>query len=173
MFNRKRYWATPTFSRAVRPRFGAMVTCHLGSLDLDGASGQEMPYAAATFDHDRSSGAGLRRQSPSSSADPKVKTAAAVYEWELDGAERFRPMWAEYQPVVACFQSGETPLQQIDATGHCGQVYSFRCGAALDVDDIGTQYLQKYFMGLCRLARARTHEWTIALSVHPSEVRER
>ena len=94
-----------------------------------------MLQAAAAFDHDRSGVAGLRGQSAGSPADPKVKAVAAVYEWELDGAERFRPVRAENQSVVACLQSGEKPLQQIDAAGHCGQVYSFRGGAALDVDD--------------------------------------
>jgi hypothetical protein len=88
-----------------------MVTWRRRSGDLDRAPGQQMLYAAPAFDHDRSGIAALRGQRAGSSADPKVKAVAAVHEWKLDGTERFRPVRAEHQPVVACFKSGETPLQ--------------------------------------------------------------
>src|SRR5271168_309903 len=91
----------------------------LGALrDFDRVPGQETLYAAAAFDHDRSDVAALGRQIAGSSADPEVEAVAAVHEWELDRAEAFRPVWAEHQPVIACLESGETPLQQIDAAGH-------------------------------------------------------
>ena len=61
----------------------------------------EMLYSAAAFDRDGSGVAALGGQGAGSSADPQVKAVAAVYEWELDRAERFRPMWAEHQTVVA------------------------------------------------------------------------
>jgi hypothetical protein len=61
-------------------------------VDLDGASGEETLHATTAFDVDRSSVPSLRGYRGGSSDDSKVKTLAAAHQWELDRAERFRPL---------------------------------------------------------------------------------
>ena len=65
-----------------------MVICRLHSLDLDGMPGHKTLQATPTFDVDRSSVSSLCGYSGGSSADPKVKTLAAVHQWELNRGRR-------------------------------------------------------------------------------------
>ena len=58
-------------------------------VDLDGASGEETLHATTAFDVDRSSVPSLRGYRGGSSDDSKVKTLAAVHQWELDRAGAF------------------------------------------------------------------------------------
>ena len=69
-----------------------------------------------------------------------MKTLAAVHQWKLDRAERFRPLRAEYQSVVTCFYSGEAPLQEVDASGYRRQVYSLDRRSDADISQPPQQW---------------------------------
>src|SRR5271165_861331 len=89
VLDRKRYWALPALQQGRSgPRFAAMVICRLHSLDLGGMPGHKTLQATPTFDVDRSSVSSLCGYSGGSSADPKVKTLAAVHQWELNRGRR-------------------------------------------------------------------------------------
>ena len=47
---------------------------------------------------------------------------------------------AEYQSVVTCFYSGETPLQEVDASGYRRQVYSLDRRSDADISQPPQQW---------------------------------
>ena len=73
--------------------------------------------------------------------------------------------------VAAGFEPGETPLHQVDAAGHRGEVDALGGRAALDVGDVGLEHLLKELHRAIAIGAGKTQEFTTALSVEPCEVR--
>ena len=86
------------------------------------------------------------------SGDRQVQPIAAEEDRHPQRAKTFRPHRVEDQPVRADLQPGETALQQVDASGHGGDVNPLCRGPALDVGDIGHQDLLEVTHGSLAVA---------------------
>src|SRR5690348_4880701 len=105
----------------------------------------EFLNAAAAFNDHRWNIARIHADLGSLTADSHVEVVATVVNRKAQRTQLLGPMRRQDQAISAGFQACEAPLHKIDTARHRGEVNALTCGTALNVGDVGLEYLLEEF----------------------------